>query len=174
MKLLSDTYLAALKAKQIVKPWRGTHGRYAGEVAKRLRERDTVLDFGCANQDLSRVLRANGVRVRVTGYDPAQPGLDRLPNEQFDIIVATDVMEHVEIEYLEPTLRWMERACRREMFFVINVKATGHLLSDGLDHHRIVQSKAWWLGTLERLLPGWSTEVVFVVKKDFGVWLTRR
>lgn len=173
-ELISASYKAALQEKERTNPWKGTKGKYAPEVAARIRKGDRILDFGCARQTLGALLRSTyRFHGEVVGYDPAQPGLDRFPEGKFHIVVATDVLEHIEPQYLIPTLQLLESRCLREMFLVISTRATGCTLSDGLDHHRIVQPKTWWLETLGAAFPAWSIEEVFTAKKDFGCWVAR-
>lgn len=172
--LISKEYLAALREKNDVKPWSGTRGVYAEEVAKRVRPMDEVLDFGCAHQALGRRLKDISPVNRVHGYDPAQPELATWPEGKFHIIVATDVMEHVEPQYLEPTLRRFNQCCTRAMFFVIATTATGKKLPNGWDHHLIVESQQWWLDRFARVLPFWQVEVIWTKPKEFACWLTLR
>jgi 2-polyprenyl-3-methyl-5-hydroxy-6-metoxy-1,4-benzoquinol methylase len=172
--LITDQYLAALREKNRVKPWRGTKGVYATVVAERLLPEDTVLDFGCARQDLARRLKELGKPNKVVGYDPGQPELATWPDGKFDIIVATDVLEHIEPQFLEPTLRRLNAACNREMFFVVATRLAGELLPNGVDHHLIVQPYNWWMERLGFILPVWERETVWQTPKAFACWLKLR
>jgi len=171
MKLLSDGYLEALREKNARKPFTGTQGRYAGAVVQRVLKGDRVLDFGCAHQALKTQLEFLQPSVRVVGYDPAIPSLSEFPDGKFDIIVATDVLEHIEPEYIADTLKLFDQRCTRAMFFVIGTVETGKKLSNGYDHHLIVQSRQAWEAWFAQMLPRWRYVFEGENKKDFVCWL---
>jgi hypothetical protein len=174
--MISKAYKAVLQEKHRVKPWSGTHGKYAEEVLMRACKGDRILDFGCAKQDLKkRVKEIVGNDVDVVGYDPGQPGLDIFPEGDFDIVVATDVLEHIEPETLEMTLLTLGIVCRKAMFFVVSTRATGNKLPDGRDHHLIVKPREWWEEKFRKFLyPSYDYEFRWENKNDFACWLTRK
>ena len=73
-----------------------------------------VLDYGCGRGTLRREV---GKRLRVAEYDPAVPGKDMPPGKRVDMLVCTDVLEHIEPEHVYDVLHHMrslsERAQRR-------------------------------------------------------------
>ena len=172
--MISESYRVTLRLKNERKPWGGTMGKYAGEVLTRSREGDRILDFGCAKQDLKkRIKELAGDVIEVVGYDPAQPGLDVFPSGTFDTVVATDVLEHVEPDMLESTMRNLEAVCKRQMYFVVGTVLTGNQLPDGRDHHLIVQPRRWWEEFFAQSMPEWKYEFCWDNRKDFACWLTR-
>lgn len=53
-----------------------------------------VLDYGCGKGVLVNQLIERKI-ASCTKYDPAIPGVDRLPARTFDVVINTDVLEHV-------------------------------------------------------------------------------
>jgi 2-polyprenyl-3-methyl-5-hydroxy-6-metoxy-1,4-benzoquinol methylase len=114
----SDDYQAQLQRvhsqRTAHKAWGTTGGRNAGaELVGILRGRGdikSVLDFGCGQRTLEKYVQASPDchTVEWFNYDPGLPGLDELPTRNFDMIVSTDVLEHVEPELIDETIEWMQ------------------------------------------------------------------
>lgn len=125
-----------------------------------------ILDFGCGAGTLKPCLNAF-----VDEYDPAIPGKDTLPEKQYDLTVCTDVLEHVEPEYLENVLTWIKDHTEWA-FFSIATRPSNKFLSTGKNCHLILEDKDWWKARLEKHFaqvfeeqPLRKGEVVFVCKK---------
>lgn len=99
-----------------------------------------ILDYGCGKQTLAGMISH---RVSCRGYDPAIPHLSAEPPPA-DLVVCTDVLEHVEPEHLDDVLRHIKSLARRGWFFVISCERGGRKLSDGRFAHLIVKSHDWW------------------------------
>lgn len=99
----------------------------------------SILDYGCGKGSLARALADLDVRE----YDPAIPGKDSLP-EPADLVVCTDVLEHVEIECIEDVLKHLDSLARRALFLNISLRQGTKRLPDGRRAHQIVKPKEWW------------------------------
>jgi hypothetical protein len=119
--------------------------RHADMVAKLAAElkTTTVLDYGCG-----KGLLAQALPFPIWEYDPAVPGKDTPPRPA-DLVVATDVLEHIEPEHLEGVLCDLVRCIRHIGFLTINTQPATKTLPDGRNTHLIVQPKAWWKARLE-------------------------
>lgn len=112
------------------------------EVVGRFRLR-TLLDYGAGKQTLSQALQGTP-NLRVSDYDPAISAIAHAPKPA-DIVVCTDVLEHVEPECLEEVLADLWRLAKRYLYVrVCTVPCTSKALPDGSDPHRIVQPFDWW------------------------------
>jgi hypothetical protein len=60
-------------------------------------------------------------------------------------VVCTDVLEHVEPEYLDSVLDELQRVTRNVGFFVVHTGAAMNHLPDGRNAHLIQQPPEWWL-----------------------------
>jgi hypothetical protein len=103
----------------------------------------TVLDYGCGKGALASQL--NGVRV--SEYDPAIPGKDSDP-EPADLVVCTDVLEHVEPECLPAVIAHLDTLARRALLVNVSLVTGRRRLPDGSPAHRLVRDSAWWQETL--------------------------
>jgi 2-polyprenyl-3-methyl-5-hydroxy-6-metoxy-1,4-benzoquinol methylase len=107
---------------------------------------DSVLDYGCGQGKLGDAMELAGVR-RCREYDPAIFGKDGTPYFA-DLVVCTDVLEHVEPEYLDRVLSHIRLLARKAVFVAINTEPSNKTLSDGRNAHLIVQPRAWWKATM--------------------------
>lgn len=121
----------------------GKGSRYADTVEWLLRVfgATSVLDYGCGQGSLARVLRERHIECRE--YDPAIRGKDRLP-DFVDLVVCTDVLEHVERDKLANVLNHIGLLARKAIFVVVALDPSGKTLSDGTNAHIIQQSPEWW------------------------------
>lgn len=106
----------------------------------------SVLDYGCGQGSLATSLKAaNRKGLRVEEYDPAIPGKDDSLTLLFaDLVVCTDVLEHVEPDRLETVLAHLRLLARKAVFVVVNLHATDKTLSDGSNAHLLVKPMLWW------------------------------
>ena len=119
----------------------GTSGqKWAGHVSqlKKLTHARDILDFGCGKRTLETSL---GYEIR--NYDPCIPGLDSTP-EPADIVVCSDVLEHIEPECLDDVLDELKRVTKAWGFCVINTGPAIKFLADGRNAHLIQEPWSWW------------------------------
>jgi len=124
-----------------------------------------LLDFGCGKQALKDAL---GIAEGYIPYDPAIPGIDASPAPA-DLVVSTDVLEHIEPEYLDAVLDDLRRVTRKVGFFAVHTGAALNHLPDGRNAHLIQQSPKWWL---PKLLDRFEL-IQFVVMPN-GFWVIVR
>lgn len=102
-----------------------------------------ILDYGCGKQTLARALP----QYRIRGYDPGLPGLDDVP-EPHDMVICTDVLEHIEPECIEAVLDDLQRVTLKTLFVQIPTEAAKHKLPDGRNAHLIIKPDRWWMQKL--------------------------
>lgn len=103
-----------------------------------------VLDYGCGKGTLSLFL------VKVTNYDPAVEEFSTPPTDKRDLVVCTDVLEHVEPEYLDNVLDHIYSLTGNVAFFVISTRPSKRVLFDGRNAHLIVEDEEWWKDKLKK------------------------
>lgn len=102
-----------------------------------------LLDYGSGKGVLTRWIRERCPGLPVVEYDPAFETKNILP-EQADLIIAWDVMEHIEPECLDNVLEAMHSLRPKAVMAWIACKPARRVLPDGRNAHLIVQPPAWW------------------------------
>lgn len=129
---------------------RGGH-RWAGLVEDLWKQVGcgTILDYGCGGGTFKPAFGKGDVRMTamVREYDPAIPGKDFMP-EPVDIVVCTDVLEHIEPDCLDAVLDHLQSLARKAAFLVISTRSAKKTLPDGRNAHLIQQKQEWWLPKL--------------------------
>lgn len=145
--LVSAEYKAQISKLHQESPSWGTTGRdYAGVVQSYIHQYapKNILDYGCGKQTLARALR----KYRIIGYDPGLPGLDTPVKEPCDLVVCTDVLEHIEPDCLDDVLDDIQRVTREHLFLQICTVPAFAVLPDGRNAHLIVKPARWWMEQL--------------------------
>ncbi|MHC4372179.1 MAG: hypothetical protein ACYSW8_31630, partial [Planctomycetota bacterium] len=109
-----------------------------------------------------------------TNYDPAIEGINELPDRPFDIVVSSDVMEHIEPDCLDSVLVTLDRLTSRTQFHSIACDPAGLIMPDGRNCHLICERLEFWLdkfGVLHQYEEDarWDLD-----KNNEGVWSLMR
>lgn len=142
--LISDAYRKQNEELHL-RPDYGANGdRYKDTVLTVMEKTGarTVLDYGCGKGALGRSLGEF-----VSNYDPAVPGFSAEP-EPADLVVCTDVLEHVEPDMLDGVLGHI-KSLGGHYLLVISCREARKTLPDGRNAHLIVQSPDWWQDKLK-------------------------
>lgn len=102
----------------------------------------TILDYGCGKRTLEKALGYS-----IINYDPALPGLDAVPDPA-DLVVCTDVLEHIETECLNDVLADLHRVTSDTILLTVATRSAKKVLADGTNAHKIIQDARWWLPKL--------------------------
>ena len=172
MSLISDEYRALNAQLHHERPEWGRQSMKYWETVKELADHmgtKTMLDYGCGKQMLKAALEPFGYKVH--GYDPAFPDLSAAP-EPANLVICTDVLEHVEPECLEAVLEDLHRVTDGVALLVIATRDSSRKMPDGTSPHRIVKDQSWWLDKL-----GERFTRIQTLEKDenvFGVLVKRK
>lgn len=132
----------------------GAHGGAAAAQVVKLCQQNqfrTVLDFGCGKGMLKPEVKRLDPKIKVYEFDPAIPGKDTLPTPgRMDLIVALDVMEHVEADYVVPVFEALKALRPQAVFLAISTAPAKKALPDGRNAHLSVHSGTWWEAELLR------------------------
>lgn len=104
----------------------------------------TILDYGCGRGALAAALDP----IRVSQYDPGIAERSGMPKPA-DLVVCTDVLEHVEIEHLPAVLDHIGRLAGRAAYIVVSTREANATLPDGRNAHLIVRPAQWWIDALQ-------------------------
>jgi methyltransferase family protein len=134
------------------KPSYGTTGEvFVSHIAKLAEESQakSILDYGCGKRTLeSGLLKLwMGVPlVPIINYDPAIEGCDE--KKPCDLVVCTDVLEHIEPEYLGNVLHDIQGLMNKVGYFTVHTEPALKHLSDGRNAHLIQKPYGWWFQKL--------------------------
>lgn len=112
---------------------------------------ESLLDYGCGKALLhARLIELHGEFLkpcRIINYDPAIPELSESPAPA-DLVVCTDVLEHVEPDCLENVLADLRRLTLKALYAAISLRPSSRTLPDGRNAHLIIQPASWWMPKL--------------------------
>lgn len=153
------------------------HGKWGGDGAKHvtnatayadLLQAETILDYGCGEMRFAEAMKPR----RVSGFDPGVPGKTGMP-KPCDLVVCTDVLEHVELDKLNNVLGHMRSVCLKGAYVVIATRPAKAVLPDGRNAHLIVKPADWWIKGM--MTAGWNE--IFSQEIDEGkevrLWLKK-
>jgi len=145
-------YKENMRAEHDGSKWGTTGWKYAGDLAVKCIESrpyiKTILDFGCGKGTMKNYLEQRFDHITVTEYDPGIPGKDTLPTGKFDMVMTSDVLEHVEPDLLDNVLKTLEDYTTFVLFNDIACSPTYKTFHDGpykgQDLHLTVEEPIWW------------------------------
>lgn len=143
----SDAYAKLQAQFHKERPDYGISGHnYADQIhqmAQRLQTR-SILDYGCGKATLQK-----SIPFPIQNYDPFIEEYAERPTPA-DLVVCTDVMEHIEEEYVESVLSDIASLTKRAVFFQIATSPAKKTLPDGRNAHITIRSPNEWLMDLMR------------------------
>ena len=108
----------------------------------------TVLDYGAGKCRLREGVEEFGeLPFMLFEYDPA---IERLRDGKHpaDLVVCTDVLEHIEPACLTDVLNDLRALTLKAAFLTVATRPAKKVLADGRNAHLIQQSARWWLPSL--------------------------
>ena len=115
---------------------------------RKLYDCQSILDYGCGKGSLVKEIQQTCAGLPVQGYDPGHPDFTA-PPEPADLLVCTDVLEHIEPDLVTNVLQDIQRLSRKAAFFVIALREdSSKLLPDGTNPHKVVQDIGDWLSDM--------------------------
>lgn len=159
------------------KPWGHTAVRFGGGahvialLDKTVPHIVTMLDYGSGEGTLrAHIEHERPGRVEITEYDPGMPGINKLPERTFDLVVTTDVLEHVEPHLLKETIREIAELADITVYHNIPCYATGSSFISGpykgMNIHLTVENPAFWKRIVRDNMPGFTISTVVTVETN--------
>lgn len=152
--LSSSAYRVQLQSMHNSRHWGADGAKHEWAVRKLIDQYQpkTILDYGCGENKLALALAP----IRVSGYDPGISSRMAMP-KPCELVVCTDVLEHVEPEKLTAVLDHIYRITGRVAYFVISTKSANAVLPDGRNAHLVVRPAEDWIRMLSVI--GWNFPV---------------
>lgn len=144
-QLISQEYVE--QQKWLHKQPRGYGGRgdnWGSTILQLIGEHkiETILDYGCGQGSLGKYLYEKGFTIRE--FDPAIKGKDEIPQSCFDLVICTDVLEHIEPDKLDANINLLFEMTKKILFIVIATRPSNKILKDGRNAHLIIKPEYWW------------------------------
>jgi len=158
LKTYSDNYIGQNKALHDAPRGFGSGG--ANRLKKVLElitkyHCHSMLDYGAGQNTLSKAL-AEVPSIPVIAYDPAVPEISQKPpaDIKFDLVTCTDVLEHIEPEFLDAVITELYSYTGKACHLLIACTEANKTLPDGRNAHLIQKPPEWWEDKLTRF--DWS------------------
>lgn len=129
------------KVHSTPKQWAGSSILHHLHQIKKVVEENnitTILDYGCGKA------RYHPKELNITKYDPGVIEFSEKPLGKFDMVMSTDVLEHVEEEFIVPVLDEIFNYATKFVFLSICIVPAKKILPDGRNAHVTVKPKEWW------------------------------
>lgn len=150
MKLYTNKYKNQLEIIHGSKKWGNSGHSWADKItdyAEALNAK-TIIDYGCGTGTLRLAI---GDKYKVHNYDPGVKGWHEPPKEPADMLVATDVLEHIEPDLLDNVLKHIDGLYTKGAFLMIACNPAKEILPDGRNAHLIQQPPKWWLSKFKHI-----------------------
>lgn len=115
----------------------GKHAETILKLSESLKTQ-SILDYGCGKGYLAKALP-----FPIWEYDPAIPLKSESPRPA-DIVVCTDVLEHIEPDKLIFVLDDLRRCTKQVGYFTIHTGPAAKILADGRNAHLLQKNAKWW------------------------------
>jgi hypothetical protein len=178
MQTLSQMHKEALLGSKDKKPnksgWGVSGRKYAAKVAEFYRrlECTTCLDYGSGQETLRIELAKLDPPIRVSCYDPGIEHRRGMP-KPCDLVVCTDVFEHVEESKLDNVIDHIYTLAGKGVFLAIATRPAKEILPDGRNAHITVHDANWWIERVKRW-GGWTIEKTELVDHQLMMWIIKR
>ena len=182
---VSADYKEALQELHEHSEWGVTGAGYAGEsIVKLLQDNPeirTILDYGCGEGTLKAYVEEQGITDREwTLYDPGMKAHAKKPEGQFDLVITTDVLEHVEVFMEKAVLQELKAYTKKYLYSDIACYLTRVKFESGpyigQDLHINLKAPDAWRESLKKLemtdvlsvatvIDGWKVRYLSVLRK---------
>lgn len=166
MTLITKAYQAENAYQHQLNNGYGERGyKHLDDVLHVLRRQgcSSALDYGCGKATLARHAR-RVCEVPFANYDPAIAEFSAAP-EPADLVVCTDVLEHVEPACIIPVLDHIADLAQKAFYFQIAIRPAKRELSDGRNAHILIRDAYWWF----EMIRGRFDITEFTVRPDHSV-----
>lgn len=113
----------------------------------------TVLDFGCGKGNLHNIfmetLTVNSHVPIWQNYDPCIRQYENPPHAA-DFVICSDVMEHIEEDFVESTLAALRELTNKHIYFVIGLGLANKSLPDGRNAHITIKPEKQWIALISK------------------------
>ena len=142
MSNLYDKYLE--QAKQYHKDdnkWQGVAlKKFIPAINQIIKDKgiESILDYGCGKA------KYHPKEWNATKYDPAVPEYQNKPTDKFDLVISTDVLEHIPVDNLKDAIDDIFSYSKKWVFVSVCCRKANAILPNGYNAHATIESAKWW------------------------------
>ena len=142
MSNLYDIYLE--QAKQYHKDdnkWQGVAlKKFIPSINQIIKDKgiESILDYG------SGKAKYHPKEWNATKYDPAVPEYQNKPTDKFDLVISTDVLEHIPVDNLKDAINEIFSYSKKWVFVSVCCRKAIAILPNGYNAHATIESAKWW------------------------------
>jgi len=142
MSSLYDIYLEQAKEhhKQD-KNWQGVAlKKFIPSINQIIKDKsiESILDYGCGKA------KYHPEEWNATKYDPAVPEYQNKPTNKFDLVISTDVLEHIPVDNLKNVIDDIFSYSKKWVFVSVCCRKANAILPNGYNAHATIESAKWW------------------------------
>ena len=183
--LITQEYKKVLLDIHAGSSWGTTAGKYAGDTVLKLLqdnpEIQTILDYGCGEGSLKKWIEGKGITDKDWAlYDPGMSRYREIPTGKFDLVITTDVLEHVEEIELNSVLKHLRELTGRFLYNEIACYFCGVRFGNGpytgQDLHINMKAPDMWHKRLQHrdfsneayapsILEGWKVRALIIQER---------
>lgn len=172
MDFISDKYKNVLRDLHANDKW-GADGHKSADIVLEFLSRikaQNILDYGCGRGTLKKELKLRGYNIPVKEYDPGIVKKSSMP-ERVDLVVCTDVLEHIEPKLLSNVLHHIKFLANKGVYLNISCRPAKTILPNGKNAHLIIQNPEWWI---DRIVAAFDLSVCEFSpnSKELKAWIT--
>lgn len=101
---------------------------------------ETILDYGCGKAMHHKKAKLGNTTL----YDPYYAPYNKKPNDTFDMVICTDVMEHIPQDEVGKILAELMNYTDKVLFLAICTKPARKKFLNGENVHLTIKPKEWW------------------------------
>jgi 2-polyprenyl-3-methyl-5-hydroxy-6-metoxy-1,4-benzoquinol methylase len=146
-----------------------TNGKVYGKSSEDLLEKifplikklnpKSIIDYGCGRSSLINYFWNDGKR-KLYKYDPAIPEYVELKTEKADLVICTDVLEHLPEFYTSTVVKLIKKLSDNVIFTISLIPARKKLPS-GINAHITIRPAEFWIDLI-----GFVFDNVIVIEQD--------
>ncbi|MDK2921217.1 MAG: hypothetical protein PWR24_774 [Desulfonauticus sp.] len=110
-----------------------------------------LLDYGSGQSNLYSLIQKK-LNLQCDRYDPAIDKISSIPKKKYDLIINTDVLEHIPETDIEDVVKHI-KYYSENVFFFIATRTAAEILPNGENAHCTVRNANWWLEKIKRVFP---------------------
>jgi len=149
-KLVSEHYARQLSQLHKVRESFGDSERYK-HIDQWLANNkcQSLLDYGCGKGNVFKNIQKRYPRLDCRGYDPGVPKYAVMPEIPAELVICTDVLEHIEPELIDNVLKHIESLTLKTAYLIIDTLPAQKNLPDGRNAHLIIEDQDWWTNKIQ-------------------------